>query len=109
VTVLVDLPAARPGRLAQALAATGLGAATGDFQTFLRGARTEPLPDGIRLRVQLDLRTIARLADLVRVEADGLAFWSFRVLADPPECWLEVTGAGDAGALARTVFGALGA
>jgi hypothetical protein len=108
VTVFVDLRAVRSPRLAGALATADLSAQIRAFQELLRGASCDALPDGVRLRVRLDVRAIARLADLVRAEADALPFWSFRLLADPPECWLEVTGSGEAGPMARAVFGALG-
>ena len=62
----------------------------------------------MRLVQRLDIRAIARLADLVREAADAFPFWSFRLLADPPECWLEVSGPGRAGELARAVFLELG-
>ncbi len=64
------------------------------------------LADGV---VHMDVRGIARLADLVRGEADALPFFGFRLLAEPPACWLEVTGTGRAAEIARTVFGELGA
>ena len=54
-------------------------------------------------------KAFARLADLVRAEADALPFFGFRLLAEPPACWLEVTGTGRAAEIARTVFGELGA
>ena len=43
-------------------------------------------------------------AELVRAEADALPFFSFRLLADPPRCRLEVTGTGPAAAAARAMF-----
>ena len=49
-----------------------------------------------------------KLAERWRRKGYGFPFWSFRLLADPPACRLEVTGTGRAGELARTVFGALG-
>ena len=76
---------------------------------MLRGARAEPLADGVRLVLRLDVRALARLADLVRAAADALPFFGFRLLAEPPACWLEVTGTGRAAEIARTVFGELGA
>ena len=108
MTVFVDLPAVRPGRLSAALMADQMSDELRDFRTLLRGARVEPLPDGIRLVLRLDVRSLARLADLVRSEANERPFWSFRLLADLPEAWLEVTGVGRAGDLARAVFGELG-
>jgi len=78
------------------------------FLPLVRGAVVELITDGVRLVLRHDVRTIAALGDLVRAEADLLPFFGFRLLADPPVCWLEVTGAGDAGTLARTLFGELG-
>lgn len=108
MTVLVDLRAVRPARLAERVAAPTLAERVRAFRALVRGAVVEPLPAGVRLVLRHDLRTIARLADLVRAEADLLPFWSFRLLADPPACWLEVTGAGRAGPLAEAVFTELG-
>jgi hypothetical protein len=108
VTVFVDVSAVRPGRLADALSVDDLTREARDFRDHLRGARVEPLPDGVRLVVRLDVRSLARLADLVRAEANERPFWSFRLLADPPETWLEVRGTGRAGDIARAVFGELG-
>jgi hypothetical protein len=108
VNVLVDLPAVRPGRLADGLSAADLAEHVRSFRAELRGARAEPLADGVRLVLRLDVRAIARLADLVRAEADTLPFFAFRVLAEPPACWLEVTGTARAGEIARAVFGELG-
>ncbi|TMA46464.1 MAG: hypothetical protein E6J71_24570 [Deltaproteobacteria bacterium] len=105
--VLVDLRAVRPGRLAETLATEDLTEHVRDFRVYLRGAEREPLPDGIRLRLRLELGAIAALADLVRAEADTLPFFAFRLLADPPECWLEVTGTGRAAEMARAMFGEL--
>lgn len=109
MTVLVDLPAVRPARLADALVAEDLTEHVREFRRYLRNARTEPLADGVRLVVTLDLRAIAAFADLVRSEADTLPCFHFRVLVDPPECWLEVTGQGRAGDVARAAFGEMGA
>ncbi|HUE30000.1 MAG TPA: hypothetical protein VMR79_03955 [Verrucomicrobiae bacterium] len=108
MTVIVDLPAVRPGRLADGVAAADLAEHVRELRAVLRGARAEPLPEGVRLVVSMDVRGVARLADLVRAEADALPFFGFRVLADPPACWLEVTGTGRAAVIARTVFGPLG-
>jgi hypothetical protein len=105
VNVIVDLRAVRPARLAAGTAAVGERVAA--FRDELTGARAEPLADGVRLVLRRDLVAIARLADLVRSEADRLPFWSFRLLAEPPECWLEVSGSGHAGDLARRMFAAL--
>jgi hypothetical protein len=109
MTVLVDLPAVRPARLADTLAAEDLTEHVREFRRYLRNARAEPLAEGVRLVVTLDLRAIAAFADLVRSEADTLPYFHFRVLADPPECWLEVTGQGRAGDVARALFGEMGA
>ena len=105
---IVDLPAVRPGRLADGIAAADLSEHVRELGAVLRGARTEPLPDGVRLVLRLDVRGIARLADLVRSQADALPFFGFRLLAEPPVCWLEITGAGRAGEIARAAFGELG-
>jgi hypothetical protein len=109
MTVFVDLPAVRPGRDADGLLTAGLADTVRELRDVLRGARVEVLPTGVRLVLALDVETIARLADLVRARADALPFWSFRLLAAPPVCWLEVTGTGHTADLARTVFGELGA
>jgi len=109
VNVIVDLPAVRPGRLADGVAAADLAEHVREFRAVLRDARAEPLPGGVRLVLSMDVRGIAGLADLVRAEADALPFFGFRVLADPPACWLEVTGTERAAEIARTVFGELGA
>src|SRR5262249_61068948 len=69
-----------------------------------RGAKVGPPPAGIGLVLHRDIEAIARLADVVRTEADALPFWSFRLLADTPVCWLEVTGTGGAAEAARVVF-----
>ena len=105
VDILVDLPAVRPGRLAEGLLLDDLAEHVREFRDLLRGVAVEPLPDGVRLVLRLEVATIARLADLVRAEADMLPFFGFRLLADPPVCWLEVTGAGRAGEIARALFG----
>jgi hypothetical protein len=109
VTVVVDLPAVRPARLASALVADDLAARVRGLRDLLRGATVEPVPGGVRLDLRLDVRGLAALADLVRAEAAALPFFTFRLLADPPRCRLEVTGEGQAGALARALFGELGA
>jgi hypothetical protein len=107
VHVIVDLRAVRPARLADRVVVEELTEYVRDFREFLRGARAEWRADGVRLLLRLDVRTIARLAELLRAEADVFPFWSFRLLAEPPECVLEVSGEGRAGELARTVFGEL--
>ena len=106
--VVVDLPAVRPARLAARIRAEDLHEHVAALREPLRGASRTVLADGVRLVLRHDAGTIARLADLVRGAADAFPFWSFRLLADPPACWLEVTGTGRAGELARAVFGALG-
>ena len=103
--VVVDLRAVRPARLAEALVLADLTADVRELREQLRGARIEPLPRGVALDFDLDVAEIAQLADAVRAEADAHPFWSFRLLADPPACRLEVTGDGRAGELARAVFG----
>jgi hypothetical protein len=108
VKPIVDLPAVRPGRLADAVATEDLSEHVRELRAVLRGARAEPLPDGVRLVIRLDVRGIARLADLVRAQADALPFFGFRLLAEPTACWLEITGAGRAGEIARAAFGEVG-
>jgi hypothetical protein len=108
VTVLVDLRAVRPARLARGLGREALDDHVRAFLPLVRGAAVEPIAGGVRLVLRHDVRTVAALADLVRAEADLLPFFSFRLLADPPACWLEVTGDREAGALALTLFGELG-
>ena len=107
VHVIVDLPAVRPARLAERVTVDELMEHVRDFRELLRGARREPLHGGVRLALRLHVRAIARLADLVRAEADVFPFWRFRLLAEPPECVLEVGGEGRAGELAQAVFGEL--
>jgi hypothetical protein len=105
VNVIVNLPAVRPGRLAASFRDEVLDQTVRELRAWLRDARREPLTDGVRLRLQLDVGEIAALADQVRALADVWPFLTFRLLADPPECWLEVTGTGSAAELARAVFG----
>ena len=105
--VVVDLPAVRPGRFARTLADADLDEHVRDFRVYLRGARCEPLPEGVGLDVRLDVGALAALADVVRAEADALPFFSFRLLAEPPACRLEVTGTGPAAEMARAIFGGL--
>ena len=107
MNVVVHLPAVRPPRLAGTVADEALADDVRDLLPFVRGARPEPIPDGIRLVLDLAPMQLAELADLVRGMADERAFWTFRLLEDLPHCWLEVTGAGEAGALARAVFGGM--
>jgi len=103
--VFVDLPAVRSGRLAGALDAADVGTQVRAFRGHVLRALVELLPAGVRLVVRRDIEAIARLAEVVRTEADAFPFWSFRLLADTPVCWLEVTGTGRAGELAQAVFG----
>jgi hypothetical protein len=109
VETIVNLPAVRPGRLAAKLLSASLLDETRELRPLLRGARTEELPEGLRLVLRLDVRTLAQLAEVIRDLADHWPFLSFRLLASPPACWLEVEGTGEATAVARAVFGELGA
>jgi hypothetical protein len=108
VTVVVDMPAVRPGRLAARLPAEATTEPVRALRAFLRGARVTDIAEGVRLAVALDVLDIARLADEIRTLANEWPFLSFRLLAEPPECALEVTGTGAAGGMARAVFGELG-
>ena len=109
MTVLVDLPAVRPGRLAERVSAEGAAEPVRALRAYLRGAAVAELPDGVRLRVRLDdTMDIARLADEIRSLANEWPFLSFRMITDPPEVALEVTGTGAAAGMARTVFAELG-
>lgn len=107
VNVVVHLRAVRPARLAARLADEALADDVRDLRPFLRGARPEQLPDGVRLVLDLDPMALAELADLIRGVADERPFWTFRLLEDLPLCWLEVTGTAEAGALAQAVFSGL--
>src|SRR5262249_26230825 len=104
-----DLPAVRPGRLAERVSAAGAAEPVRALRTYLRGAAVTDIADGIRLRVRLDIMDIARLADEIRVLANEWPFLSFLMSTDPPECTLDVTGTGAAIGMARTVFAELGA
>lgn len=106
--VVVDLPAVRPARLALNLGGDVVAQAVRDLRPVLQAATAEDLDGGIRLALCLDVTEIAILADQIRTLANEWPFLSFRVLADPPVCWLEVTGDGPAGVVARTVFGEIG-
>lgn len=106
---ILNLPAVRPGRLAATLVSASLLEETRELRPLLRGARVEELPEGVRLVLRLDVRSLAALADVVRDMADHWAFLSFRLLAEPPTCWLDVEGTGPATAVARAVFGELAA
>lgn len=107
--VIVDLRAVRSGRLAAGLAPEATSEPVRGLRDYLRGARSEPLADGMRLALDLDVTAIAGLAAEVRALADRWPFLSFKLLADPPACRLEVTGTGPAAALARVVFAELAA
>jgi hypothetical protein len=109
VTTIVDMPAVRPGRLAVRLTAEATTEPVRALRTFLRGATVLEIAEGVRLAVHLDALDIARLADEIRTLANEWPFLSFRLLAEPPECALEVTGTGVAAGIARAVFGAIGA
>jgi hypothetical protein len=109
VTVLVDLPAVRPGRLAERVTAAGATEPVRALRTYLRGAAISDVPDGVRLRFRLGTLDIARLADEIRTLANEWPFLSFRLMTEPPDCVLEVTGTGAATGMARAVFGELGA
>src|SRR5262245_21636172 len=104
---MVDLPAVRPGRLAQRLSAEAAAEPVRVLRTYLRGAEVSEIPAGIRLEMQLATLDIANLADEIRALANEWAFLSFRLLAEPPACALEVTGMGVAGGMARAIFGEL--
>lgn len=101
---ILNLTAVRPGRLAATLVSTSTLEEARELRPLLRGARVEALPHGVRLVLRLDVRRLAELADVVRDVADHWAFLSFRLLAAPPVCWLEVEGTDAARAVARAVF-----
>ncbi len=108
--MLVDLPAVRPGRLAERVSAEAATEPVRALRTFLRGADVAEIPEGVRLRFRLvDTMDIARLADEIRALASEWPFLSFVLATEPPECTLAVTGAGAAAGMARTVFAELGA
>jgi hypothetical protein len=107
--VIVNLPAVRPGRLARTLADAPLADEARELRTYLRGARAEDLPGGVRLAFQLDLVDLAAFAQLLRQLADRWPFLSFRLAAEPPRCVLEVEGDAAAADVARAVFHELGA
>ena len=102
--LLVDMPAVRPGRLARSLVKRDLSEEVRELRSHLRGARCESITGGVRLEFTLDVETLASFAELVRAEADTLPFFTFRLMADPPRCRLEVTGTGPAAAAARAMF-----
>ena len=107
--VIVDLPAVRPGRLARSLADVPLADEARELRAYLRGARAEDLPRGVRLAFQLELIDLAAFAQLVRQLADRWPFLSFRLAAEPPLCLLDVEGQEGASDVARAVFRELGA
>jgi hypothetical protein len=109
VTVLVDMPAVRPGRFASRVSAEAATGPVRALRDYLRGAAVLEVPDGVRLQVALEPIEIARLADEIRSLANEWPFLSFRLLAAPPDCALVVTGTGAAAGMARAVFGELGA
>ena len=107
--VLVDLPAVRPGRLAERVSAEGATEPVRALRSYLRGAEATDIPDGVCLRFRLDdTMDIARLADEIRALANEWPFLSFRMVTEPPDCALEVTGTGAAAGMARAVFTELG-
>jgi hypothetical protein len=110
MTVLVDLPAVRPGRLAERVSAEAATEPVRALRTYLRGADVAEIDDGVRLRFRLESALdIARLADEIRALANEWPFLSFLMVTDPPECALDVTGSGAAVGMARTVFAELSA
>jgi hypothetical protein len=109
MSVLVDMPAVRPGRLAERVSADGATEPVRALREYLRGATVTTIPAGVQLRVDLAVLDMARLADEIRWLANEWPFLSFRLTAEPPECTLEVTGTGAAAGMARAVFGELGA
>ena len=102
------MPAVRPGRLAARLTAEATTEPVRTLREFLRGARVTETTEGVRLAVELHVLDIARLADEIRALANEWPFLSFRLLAEPPDCALEVTGTGAAAGMARAIFGELG-
>jgi hypothetical protein len=106
--VIVDLPAVRAGRLAAALAGDALTEPVRALRPSLRGGQTRSIPGGVHIAIELDALGIAALADEVRALANTWPFFTFRLLADPPACVLEITGTGPAAEMARAVFGELG-
>jgi hypothetical protein len=106
--VIVDLPAVRGGHLAATLTVDALDEPVRSLRPYLRGAQSTPIPDGVRIALELETLEIAALADELRGLANTWPFFTFRLLADPPSCVLEVTGTGPAADVARAVFGELG-
>ena len=110
MTVLVDLRAVRPGRLAERVSAEAAAEPVRALRAFLRGADVGEIEHGVRLRFRIDAAIdIARLADEIRGLANEWPFLSFFMVTDPPDCVLDVTGTGAAVGMARTVFAELGA
>ena len=110
MTVLVDMRAVRPGRLAEHVSAEGATEPVRSLRVYLRGATVTDIPDGVRLRFALESpMDIARLADEIRTLANEWPFLSFLMATEPPDCTLDVTGTGAAAGMARTVFSELGA
>jgi len=110
MTVLVDLPAVRPGRLAERVSAEAAAEPVRALRAYLRGAEVDEIEDGVRLRLRIEAAIdIARLADEIRTLANEWPFLSFFMVTDPPDCALHVTGTGAAAGMARTVFAELGA
>jgi hypothetical protein len=109
MAVLVDLPAVRPGRLAERVSTEAAAEPARALRSYLRSARVTEIPGGIRLCVELDALEIAALADEIRALANEWPFLSFRMSSEPPACSLDVTGSGPAAGMARAVFAELGA
>jgi len=110
MTVLVDLRAVRPGRLAERVSAEAAAEPVRALRAYLRGAEVDEIEDGVRLRFRIEAAIdIARLADEIRTLANEWPFLSFFMVTDPPDCALHVTGTGAAAGMARTVFAELGA
>lgn len=109
MTVLVDLPAVRPGRLAARISAEDAAEPVRALRAFLRGATVVEIPDGLELRFRLATMDISRLADEIRSLANEWPFLTFFMSTDPPDCALAVTGTGAAAGMARAVFTELGA
>ena len=109
VNVIVDLPAVRPARLAQALVDEPLADEARGLRPYLRGARAADLPGGVRLAFELEPVQLATFAHLVRQLADRWPFLSFRLTAAPPRCHLDVHGRDGAVEVARAIFRELGA
>lgn len=109
MTILVDLPAVRPGRLAEKVSLVEAAEPARVLRVYLRGAVVREIPGGVRLEMSLALLDIAGLADEIRALANQWPFLSFRMTTDPPACALDVTGTGPAVGMARAVFLELGA